>query len=178
MIKKLFLIAFLLISLALFGRVEAQANSVDLYFFYGQGCPHCAQAEQDLSVLNQQYPNLNIKRFEVFYSQQNRQVYFLVAGAYGLDVAGGAVPGLFIGEKSLLGWNSYNLSQIRNEVIRCSSQKCLSPIEKVSSGSVNPNQNPTTSLRQLIVGWAIIIFIVLLIIFILAKVFSRRKNKI
>lgn len=70
-IKLLLAIGFLL----LFFRITlSQSKGVDLYFFYGQGCPHCAQAEQFLTQLNQQYQTLNIKSFEVFYHQENRQL--------------------------------------------------------------------------------------------------------
>jgi thiol-disulfide isomerase/thioredoxin len=42
------------------------AEKVDLYFFYGQGCPHCAQAEVFLEKLKNQYPQLNIFANEVY----------------------------------------------------------------------------------------------------------------
>lgn len=171
-IKLLLVISFLLFVLKI---VSAQPNSVDLYFFYGQGCPHCAQAEQFLAQLNKQYPNLNIKSFEVFYHQENRQIYFAMANAYKINVAEVPVPGIFIGEKSFVGYNNFIGSQIRNEVLRCLNQRCPSPIEKIQLGQNNQTNNQLST-KQIIVGWIVIILIILAIIFLLIKLFLKKKK--
>lgn len=172
-------IILLVISFLLFmGVCQAQSNAIDLYFFYGQGCSHCAQAEQFLVALNQQYPTLNIKSFEVFYHQENRQIYFALAKAYKINVAEVPVPGIFIGEKSFVGYNDFIGSQIRNEVLRCLNQKCLSPIEKIQTGQNNQtaDNDNKVSLKQIIIGWIVIGLIIFAIIFFLIKFISRKKK--
>lgn len=165
----------LVISFLLLVQVcQAQSNTIELYFFYGQGCPHCAQAEQFLTQLSKQYPALAIKSFEVFFNQDNRQIYFSLANAYKINVAEVPVPVIFIGEKSFVGYDDFIGSQIRNEVLRCLNQKCPSPIEKLSSDNQNPPSNSGGSLKQIMIGWAVII--VLGAIFVLGAV--KLINKI
>jgi len=177
--KLLLIISFLLFSLRI---VSAQSNTVDLYFFYGQGCPHCAQAEVFLEKLKNQYPQLNIFANEVYYNQNNRLLYSAMAQAYGLNLAEIPVPVIYIDEKSFVGYSDYIGSQIRNEILRCLNQKCPSPIEKIQSGQNNQiannkiSFNNKISLKQSLVGWIVIGLIILIGIFLLVKLFSKKKK--
>jgi hypothetical protein len=70
---KIFLKIFfpLLFLFILIRPVSAHGDKV-LYFFYGDGCPHCAKEEKFLdSVISQKYPHLEIKRFEVWKNMDN-----------------------------------------------------------------------------------------------------------
>lgn len=148
-------------------------QGTDLYFFEGQGCPHCAQAKIFLGQLKNQYPLLNIRSFEVFYNQDNRQLYFAFARAYGLKLNEVPVPFILVGEKSFVGFNDTIGGQIRNEVARCAQQKCPSPSEKLSS--VPPNQN-FTSIKQEATGWIVIGLVIAMAIFFLIKLIFRKKK--
>lgn len=171
---KLLLVVGLL--LFIFRTVCAQSSGVDLYFFYGQGCPHCTQAEVFLKQLKNQYPRLNIFSSEVFYNQNNRTVYLAMARAYGLNLADIQVPVIYVGEKSFVGFNDYIGSQIRNEVLRCFNQKCFSPIDKLQSGQNSQSLDNKANLKQVIVGWIVIGLIVLISVFLLIKLFLKKKK--
>lgn len=177
MIRKiifLFLLIFFLFILN--NQVLAQQENVDVFLFYGQGCPHCAQAEKFLKTLKKNYPNLTIKEFEVYFNQENRSIYFALANAYKINVTEVPVPAIFIGEKYFIGYSSYVGSQIKREIIKCSSQKCPSPIEKLSSDT-NPNTNPNipNNPTQIIIGWIVIGLIVLVAGFLIIKLVFRKK---
>ncbi|MGC9048610.1 MAG: glutaredoxin family protein [Patescibacteria group bacterium] len=169
----LLVVGFLLI---IFSPVLAQQNQVGLYFFYGQGCPHCARAEIFLEQLKKQYAGLDVFPLEVFYNQNNRFIYLAMARAYGLSLTEIQVPVIYIGEKSFVGYNDFIGSQIRNEVLRCLNQKCPSPIEKIQSEQNNQNFDSKRSSKQVMIGWIAIGLIVLAIVFLLIKFIFRKKK--
>ena len=43
-----------------------EAQPVVLYFFWGDGCPHCAQEKPFLEELKGRYPNLEVRDYEIY----------------------------------------------------------------------------------------------------------------
>ncbi len=104
-IRKFFLILALFISILLvipsLNPAHAEANP-RLYFFYGEGCPHCAKQKLFLDKLDQKYPNNKFERFEVYYNEQNQ--YKLKEVAEELKVAINGVPFTVVGNKYFSGY--------------------------------------------------------------------------
>ena len=75
----LFISAFLLFTPA--GRAVAQGQvtppattqPVAIYFFWGDGCPHCAKAKPFLATLAEQYPTVEVRAYAVWYNVENQQ---------------------------------------------------------------------------------------------------------
>lgn len=162
------LVVFLFFLLKL---VSAQQKNVDLYFFYGQGCPFCTRAEFFLKELKTKYPNLSVVSFEVYNNQENRKLYFALAQAYKIET--GAVPGFFINDKAFIGYDDFNAFQIRNEILKCLNQKCLSPAEKLLLGQDSFKKSNFKIQRA--IGWVIIILLVGLLIFVAVKLLKKNK---
>src|SRR5512136_2382048 len=75
----------------------AQANEpVTIYFFWGDGCPHCAAAKPFLADLAQRYPSVQVRDFEVWYHEENREPLMRMAAKFGFEPT--AVPTIFIGD--------------------------------------------------------------------------------
>ena len=73
--KKIFL-ALLLIVLGFTMKADfilAQENQVEIHFFYSAICPHCAEEEEFLKGLEKKYPEIEIKRYEVFIKQKTKR---------------------------------------------------------------------------------------------------------
>lgn len=98
------LLAALLLSLA--GTTLAQAQSSDqpvvLTMFWGDGCPHCAEAKPYLQDLQKKYPNLELQLYEVWYNDANLKMMDQMAQQHGFKASG--VPTIFIGDKYWVGW--------------------------------------------------------------------------
>ena len=47
------------------------AKELTVYFFYGDGCPHCAHEEVLLEELKNKYSKLNIISYETWYNEEN-----------------------------------------------------------------------------------------------------------
>jgi len=131
MIKKIKIISFffLLSTFFLLFSNFAYAKTIELYFFWGSGCPHCANMTQVLQEISAQYSELTIRRFEVWYSPANQTMLNAVAEGYNFKPEG--VPVIFIGDKVIEGDSQNAIAQLREAVKNCSINDCSSPIEKI-----------------------------------------------
>jgi thiol-disulfide isomerase/thioredoxin len=115
------LLAALLLSLA--GTTLAQAQSSDqpvvLTMFWGDGCPHCAEAKPYLQDLQKKYPNLELKMYEVWYNDANLKMMDDMAQQHGFKASG--VPTIFIGDKYWVGWTDEIGKEIEDTIKNASS---------------------------------------------------------
>jgi len=114
------LLSALLLSMA--GTTLAQAQSsappVVLTMFWGDGCPHCAEAKPILQDLQKKYPNLELQLYEVWYNDANLKMMDQMAEQHGFKASG--VPTIFIGDKYWVGWTD-EISKEIEETIKSAS---------------------------------------------------------
>lgn len=112
--KKIFLIlvSFLLI----FGTGFSLAKEEDfkIYLFYGQGCPHCAQAEEFLDGLEEEYPEIKVERYEVYLHPENVQLFKDFCSRFNIEPKG--VPTIFVGEKYFVGFGKTTGQEIEDYI--------------------------------------------------------------
>ncbi len=77
-------------------------GKICMYFFWGQGCPHCAEEKPFLEELKKKYPNLEIHEFEVYYHPENAEFLKQVCEKYNTQPSG--VPMTFVGDKAFIGF--------------------------------------------------------------------------
>jgi len=133
--KKLIFLASFIFFLFLPPVVFAK-QKVELWLFWGQGCPHCAAEKPFLEELAKKYPQLEIKEFEVYYNKENQQLFEKVAKAY--NTSAGGVPMTFVGKDFVLGFGTKETTgkQIEDLVKNCLSSACPSPEEIIAAGGV------------------------------------------
>jgi glutaredoxin len=83
------------------GEIYAQ-DEVNLYIFYSQSCPHCAEEIEFLKKIAPDYPNLDLIGYEVSTNNNNALLFQRVGKDLGLDIGG--VPMTFIGNDHLVGF--------------------------------------------------------------------------
>jgi hypothetical protein len=120
------LLFFCLASAILFSwpqNIQA-ANQVNLYFFRGEGCPHCAKEEVFLEGLKSKYPGLNIRDFEVWHSSDNGKL--MAEFGKTLDIKVSGVPLTVIGDKYVIGYLDDETTgvQIENLVKQATDSGC------------------------------------------------------
>ena len=77
-------------------------GAVNIYMFWGNGCPHCKNQWETLEDLRKEYPNdFKVYGFEIWNSAENKELLYTFAGAMGDEV--NAVPYTIIGDKSFTG---------------------------------------------------------------------------
>lgn len=92
-----------------------------MYFFYGQGCPHCAKMEVFLDEMEAKYTDLNVMRFETYFNDDNRDLFLNMAEEYGVEVGG--VPTTFFEGKVVSGYSDSVGEILEEEFIRLINQE-------------------------------------------------------
>ena len=85
---------------------NSDSKKVNVYFFRGEGCSHCAEAEEWFDSIKEEYSEYyNLIDYEVWYNTDNSDLMQKVADARGEEAEG--VPYIIIGDKS---WNGFDSS--------------------------------------------------------------------
>ncbi len=133
-----FLVSFLTVFLVLPGTAFAQDETpqypLTIYFFYGDGCPHCAKAKPFLESLASKNPGVTLNSYEIYYDKKNSDLFYKVAEIYQLEQLG--VPAIFFGENHVLGFSEAYQSGIENAVRQCLENSCedlIAPLLDLSS---------------------------------------------
>ncbi len=100
-------------------------NKTVVYFFWGDGCPHCKVEKNFLNQIQNQYPNIVIKDFEVWYNNDNADILRQAADAY--DIKSSGVPVTIIGKKVFVGFSEPIKEDIVNTVKECQAEECIDP---------------------------------------------------
>ncbi|MEM4662554.1 MAG: hypothetical protein QXM75_00860 [Candidatus Diapherotrites archaeon] len=115
------------------GEVETtDKKTVVLYFFYGEGCPHCTKQKIFLEKMKEKYPNLIVKAYEVWKNEDNRKLFSEFAEAFGINARG--VPTTFIGDfDPIIGFGSEETTGkvIEEKIAYCSEHGCIDAISKL-----------------------------------------------
>lgn len=77
-------------------------EEVNLYFFWGKGCPHCEKEKALLEQFKNKYPYLKVYDFEVYGNFQNTSLLQKIGKE--LDVRVDGIPFTVIGGKSFSGF--------------------------------------------------------------------------
>ncbi|MEN4041168.1 MAG: hypothetical protein ROW39_02400 [Anaerolineaceae bacterium] len=123
--KKKVLVFVLALSLAIsasfqiytlaFAQDGGAAEPVKLIFFWGDGCPHCADGKVFLQGLQQRYPLLEIESYEVWYVPENREKLRAVAEELGFEAQ--FVPVTVVGEQYWIGWTEEIAQEVEQAVV-------------------------------------------------------------
>ncbi|MCK5320825.1 thioredoxin family protein [Candidatus Parcubacteria bacterium] len=129
--KILFIISFFIFCFSpVFAQTSAQ-DKINLYFFYGDGCPHCEKEEVFLKKLAQENENIKIYYYETWHNKENQD--FLAELGRELDIVIRGVPILIIGDQTVTGY--YNdeitgkkIKDIINEYAKTGCDDIVAPI--------------------------------------------------
>jgi len=114
------------------------ARAETVYFFYGDGCPHCAKEEVFLDNLTKTRSDVKVNSFEVWHNQGNLALLAEVGKALSADVSG--VPLTVVGDKSITGFLSEETTgrQIERYLDQCRIEGCPDVVGGVIQGLRNP----------------------------------------
>lgn len=120
MLKKFLLFLLLITSLIIpVNSVLAQdSEKVNIYFFWGEGCPHCAKEKPFLDKLEQKYSELEIHDYEVWNNYDNRQLMIDFGKKLNANISG--VPFTVVGEQYIIGWlDEKNTGKQIEDAVKC-----------------------------------------------------------
>jgi thiol-disulfide isomerase/thioredoxin len=124
------ILTFLFVLFTPFGLAYAQEDTnvendkINIYFFWGEGCPHCAGEKVFLEKFVKENPDVVIKDFNAWASRENQNLLMEFGKELSVDIRG--VPFTVIGEHYIIGWLSeeYTGKQIEEAVECARSQSC------------------------------------------------------
>lgn len=96
-------------------EVKEEDKRVKIYFFRGEGCPHCADAEEFFNSIKEEYGQYyKILDYETWYNSDNAALLQKVGEARKEEITG--VPYILIGDKSWSGYNDSFADDIKNTI--------------------------------------------------------------
>ena len=107
------------------------AETPILYFFWGDGCPHCEEEKEFLEILREEYPQLEMRWFEVWDHPQFAKLADALRKAYGEKIS--SVPMTVIGNWMIIGFRSYEETgtQIAEQVKACLQKGCRDALDRI-----------------------------------------------
>ena len=137
--RLLFLFAFIL----LLFPFAVKADKINMYLFYGDGCPHCAEEEEFLDTYLEEETDVELKKYEVWHNKDNQEL--LVKAQTAINNHASGVPYLIIGNKPIVGYiDGITNEQIKEAVKTAKNNKKL--VDKVAkvinNEEVEPDPDP------------------------------------
>ncbi len=154
MARLLFLIlSFLLSALPVApSAFAASGQPVDMVLFYGRGCPYCAAMRDYLAEAKVQHPEMRLDEREVYFDQDNVQLFEKLTAAYGTEIKG--VPTLFIGNDVVVGFAEEMKPDIEQKISACIAEGCPAPLDRLS-GAAPAGVAPTLTFAAVVTAAAV-----------------------
>lgn len=112
---------------------NAKEKDITLYLFHGDGCPHCAEEISFLDSISNDYDNLNVVKYEVWYNDENAALLTEVEKAF--DIKRSGVPTTVIGDTVILGFGTSTGSRIRGAVEFYTKNEYIDQVERIKNGT-------------------------------------------
>jgi len=137
-LQKLFIT--LILGILVLPNLTIAAEPVNVYFFYGDGCPHCAKEEVFLDKLEKENKDITIYRYETWHNRDNAKLLGEVAESLDLNITG--VPVTIISDQAVVGFGSEETTgeKIKNLINEYTTYGC----EDLISSIINEDENQCT----------------------------------
>jgi thiol-disulfide isomerase/thioredoxin len=132
-----FLLIFTVFLLA--SPVNADEEKKTVYLFWSKSCPHCAKEKTFLKTLEQKYPEIEVKDFEISTNQENQALFERVGKQFGSQ---GYVPFTVVGKYHFVGYLSDETTgQEIEEAIQCYlAEGCHDVVAELINGPPEPTE--------------------------------------
>ena len=133
--------ALLLLALLALGVGAQPPERVDVYLFWGDGCPHCEREIDLLKRLEEREPRLRVHYLEVWRNAGNLEAYVAVAKRLALDDPG--VPLTLVGDVVMVGYGTDDTSgaELQRRIDACLVNGCPDTIGPVIHGVAKVDAN-------------------------------------
>ncbi len=140
--KKLinFILVFILTFFISILPVSAKdADTIKIYFFHGDGCPHCAEEEEFFKDNLNDYDNVEIVEYEVWYDEDNAEFMKKVSDELEINTTG--VPLTIIGKNKISGFAPAAGDKILRAIKYYSENDYVDVVEQIKNGTYLKENN-------------------------------------
>ncbi len=113
-----------------------QKSKPIVYLFWGSGCHVCDELKPFLEEMKQKYPDLEVKDYEVFDNEENKELLLKTLEEYDSRFSG--VPVTFIGEKKLQGASKFVKEELEAAISSYMAEGCVNVVSKIEAESKVP----------------------------------------
>ena len=110
----------------------AEENEIRLYLFHSETCPHCKEEIEYLDTIKDDYPNLDIVKYEVSYNEMNYNFYNKLIKEAKINT-GGQVPFTIIGTDYYVGFSKDVKNKIKKSLNKFSTGEYVDIISKIKN---------------------------------------------
>lgn len=90
-------------------------EKINIYLFWGDGCPHCENLIAFLENLNEEYKSLyTLHTYEVWHNKENKELMQEFNNVLNQNIT--SVPFLIIGNKTFVGYTTAKEENIKNAI--------------------------------------------------------------
>lgn len=125
------ILKLLIVIALLFSFSVSAKEKVTLYFFHGEGCPHCAEEQTDLIEELKKDETINVVEIEVWHDNENKELLEKVINAYGTR---SGVPYNVIGDTTIIGYSEANGEKIKRAINYYKEHDYTDEIQKIKNG--------------------------------------------
>ena len=125
------ILKILIVFTLLFSFSVNAKEKVTLYFFHGDGCPHCAEESADLIEELKKDKSINVVEIEVWHDSENKELLDKVIDAYGTR---SGVPYNVIGDTAIVGYSESNGEKIKRAIDYYKNHDYTDEITKIKNG--------------------------------------------
>jgi len=115
------------------------AQQTCIYYFYGQGCPHCERVKPVIDALVKKYPQVQLKTYEVYFNTTNQKMFEDFQQRYTVTEKG--VPTIFIGDRALIGETAIR-NELEERIIWYENNPEICPANYTKSGGLPQDLSP------------------------------------
>ena len=119
-------LALVVICFSITAFAEESPSEFDVFFFYGQGCAHCAKMKSFLDDMSNEYPNMNVIEKEIYFNDENRELFERMSSVFDKEMG---VPNVFIDKTIFVGFNNEIGESLSLKISECSEKGCEAPSE-------------------------------------------------
>jgi glutaredoxin len=109
---------------------QQEQHATKIYFFWGNGCPHCRHEKEFLDVVKDRYPQIIIESYEVWQNSSNARFFAKMTQSAGIKSTG--VPVTFVGRKVFVGFSERDRTEMERTILACLEQKCVDPADRLT----------------------------------------------
>ena len=108
-------------------------DEVTLYLFHGAECPHCAEEIKFLDSIYDDYDQLKVVKYEVWYNEKNAELLQKVEDAYSIKRSG--VPTTVIGNTVISGFGDSTGNRIKRAIEHYIENDYVDQVQRIKDGT-------------------------------------------